>query len=76
MWNVIKELLSSKKAIMAIVGVIVWFAGYLGLHLDAAALAEAITPIIVYILGQSVADHGKEAAKITAAALPKMTVVK
>lgn len=61
---VLKELLSSKKFVTAMIAVIVWLVGRLGLHVDAETLAGAITPLLVFIAGQSVADHGKSEALI------------
>ncbi len=70
MWNTIKEMLKSKKALMALISVAVWLGGKLGLHMDTTELLGVVTPLWTYVLAQGVADHGKEAAKITAAAPP------
>lgn len=59
-----KELLTSKKFIASIVGVIVTIAGKYGLELDEAALATIISPLIAYIVGQGIADHGKNKSEI------------
>jgi hypothetical protein len=67
MWTTVKEMLKSKKALMALVSATVWIAGKAGLHLDNATLLGAVTPLWTYVLGQGIADHGKEAAKISAA---------
>ncbi len=66
MWTTIKTMLQSKKALMALVAVAVWIGGKAGLHLDNTELLGAVTPLWTYVLGQSIADHGKEAAKIAA----------
>lgn len=50
------DLLTSKKAIATAAGVIATAAG----HPDVGAAVAA------YVLGQSIADHGKEAAKVAA----------
>ena len=58
----------SKKAIAMIVGLvvgpIVGFGDELGLDLDPAELTAVLSTLLVYILGQGVADAGKEQAKI------------
>lgn len=66
MWDTIKEILKSKKAIVAIVAAIVWIAGRFGLQLDQVELAGAVGPLWLYVLSQAFADHGKEAAKAKA----------
>jgi hypothetical protein len=68
MWTTIKTMLESKKALTAAVSVVVWLGGKLGLHLNDATLLGAVTPLWAYILAQGVADHGKGAAQVTAAA--------
>jgi uncharacterized membrane protein YoaK (UPF0700 family) len=64
MWTAIKGMLGSKKFIAAAIGVVVWLVGKLGAHLDSTELTEAITPLLAYIVGQGIADHGKEAVKL------------
>jgi len=63
MWDAIKAMAGSKKAIAALCGVVAGFAGRYGLDLDVEALAVIMAPIVAYILGQGWADAGKEAAK-------------
>lgn len=58
------DILKSKKFQAAIVGLAVAFAGKAGLNLDEAALLTILSPILVYIAGQGLADIGKEKAKI------------
>lgn len=72
MTDMLKTLLTSKKALVALVAALVWGGGKLGLHLDNETLLGAVTPLWAYIIGQGVADHGKEAAKVTAAASERM----
>lgn len=67
MWNAIKEMLSSKKFIASAVGVIVWLLSKAGLDLDAGEATAAISPLLTYILGQGIADHGKSKALTEAA---------
>jgi len=64
MWKAIKEMLGSKKALMAILSAAVWAGGKFGLELDADELLPLVAPLWAYVLGQSVADLGKEKAKI------------
>lgn len=66
MWNTVKDLLKSKKALMALVALIVFVAGRFGLQLDKAELAGVVGPLWAYVIAQGVADKGKEAAKIEA----------
>lgn len=61
MFNTIKTMLKSKKALMALVSLAVWLGGKLGLHLDNETLLGAVSPLWAYILAQGVADHGKAA---------------
>ena len=62
----LKSLLTSKKFLVATLACVVWLVGKLGVHLDNDALLGAVTPLWTYVLGQGIADHGKETAKITA----------
>lgn len=62
-------ILSSKKGVAAIVGAATWGVGKLGLHLSDADVGGIVVPIVGYIIGQGLADHGKEAAVIQAAAV-------
>ena len=65
--NAIKGLLSSKKGLAALVSALVWGIGKVGLDLPTEAVAGIVAPLMAFILGQGIADHGKEAAKIEAA---------
>lgn len=58
------ELLKSKKFQTAVISVIVMVAAKAGLDLDTENLLAIASPLIAYILGQGVADFGKERAKI------------
>ena len=64
MLNALKELISSKKALMAIASAIVAGVAKLGLELDTEAVLTIITPLVSFVIGQGVADLGKEAAKV------------
>lgn len=59
----LRDLLTSKKAIAAIAGVIVAAVGRIGLDLDTEVVTQIIAPLIAYIVGQGIADAGKEAVK-------------
>lgn len=62
------EALTSKKAAATVAAGIVAAIGLLGLHLDPAPLAVALSPLLTYIAAQGIADHGKEAAQLNLAA--------
>lgn len=71
-WTTVKALLSSKKFIAALIAALVWLGGKVGLHVDSETMAGIVGPIVAYVLGQGIADHGKEAAQIAAdASAPK-----
>ena len=71
MLDAIKGLLSSKKALAAIAGVVVTLVGQLGIDLDTDALVVLITPIVAFVVGQGIADNGKEAAKVASGDPPQ-----
>lgn len=54
------QLLTSKKAIAAATGVIIAAAARIGLDLPADAVNQILAPIVAYIVGQGIADFGKE----------------
>lgn len=58
--NTLKDLLGSKKAIMAIAGLLTGLAAKVGMDIDTEALVVVLSPIVAYILGQGLADQGKE----------------
>jgi uncharacterized membrane protein (DUF441 family) len=64
MSHLFKQLLTSKKALAAIAGFIVAAVGRVGLDLDPDAVTQVLAPIVAYIVGQGIADAGKEAMKI------------
>jgi hypothetical protein len=66
--NVVKDMLASKKFIAVLVTIAVWVGGRFGFEVDELTLTPVFAALAAYILGQGIADHGKEAAKITAAA--------
>lgn len=63
MWQTFKDLLKSKKAMMAFISSGVWVAGKFGLQLDTEELLPVVGPLWGYIAAQAGADWGKEAHK-------------
>jgi len=63
MLNTLKEMLTSKKFIASLAGVIVAGAAKIGLDLDTEAVALIVSPIVSYILAQGWADTGKYVTK-------------
>ena len=57
-------LIGSKKFQAAVIAVVVMVGAEIGLDLDTEALLAIVSPLIAYILGQGIADHGKEAEKL------------
>lgn len=57
-------ILKSKKFQAAVVGIIVALAGKVSLDLDEGALLTILSPILIYIAGQGLADIGKSKAEI------------
>jgi hypothetical protein len=64
MLDVLKEMLTSKKFLAAVAGVLVAAAARIGLDLPVEDVAAVLAPIIAYIVGQGWADAGKEAIKM------------
>lgn len=65
MMNTLKDAFTSKKFLATVIGaVVITLASALGLSEDQATKVAAM--ICAYVLGQSVADVGKEKAKIEA----------
>lgn len=63
--SVLLDLLSSKKAIVAIGAVVVMIAGHYGFALPSEDATKIAGLAAAYVIGQGVADHGKEAALIS-----------
>ncbi len=64
MKQAIKELLESKKFLAAILAIVVWAVGRLGIDMSTEQLAPIVGSLWTYIVGQAIADHGKSKAKI------------
>lgn len=59
-----KDLFSSKKFIAMLAGIIVVVLGNNGIVIPEAAVMDVLTPIVAYIVGQGIADNGKEREKL------------
>ena len=64
MKQALKDMLGSKKATAMIVGFLVGLGGKYGLDLPPEELTAILSPVLAYILGQGIADVGKEKARI------------
>ena len=64
MLQTIKNMLSSKKALAMIVGLLVSGAGKYGLEIPTEELTTVLSPLLAYIVGQGIADVGKEKARM------------
>jgi len=63
MREMIRSLLSSKKAVAAIAGVVVIGASRAGIVLPPEATHDLVAVVVAYLIGQGLADVGKEAVK-------------
>ena len=62
---IVPDFLKSKKAWAAIIGTIGGVLALFGIDgLSETQLAAALSPLVAYIIGQGIADTGKEKAKI------------
>lgn len=66
MMDALKILFTSKKFLMAIAATLVTLGAKYGLNLDPELIALIVGTFATAIIGQGIADHGKEAAKINA----------
>lgn len=65
MSGIVKELLASKKFLAALAGAaVVVLNKAIGLELPEADVLKILGVIASYIVGQGIADHGKEKAKV------------
>ena len=75
MWKEIKpvlgQILKSKKALALIAGAIVWGLAQAGVGASPDQVLPLLGFIASYLVGQGIADKGKEEAKIIAASLGK-----
>ena len=63
--NIILGLLNSKKFVVMVAGMIVTFAAKYKLNLDTITVETLVAALIAWVIGQGIADMGKEAAKIS-----------
>lgn len=67
MKQMLLALLASKKAIMTVLGAALYLVAQRCAWLDPAQASELLYPFVAYIVGQGIADHGKESRKVTVA---------
>lgn len=60
------KLLTSKKFLATVAGVLVALGSKIGLDLPTEATLSIVGAIAAYVIGQGIADNGKEAAKVAA----------
>jgi len=65
MLDTLKGLIASKKAVAMIVGVLMGAFGK-KLGLDETSVTQIVGAVMAYVIGQGIADHGKEAVKAKA----------
>jgi hypothetical protein len=59
MWKLIGEILTSKKAIATMAGVLIVASNRIGLQLPEEAITQIIGAIAAYVVSQGLADFGK-----------------
>jgi len=64
--SLLGELLSSKKFLVLVAGLLTVLAGRLGLDLDEETSNRIVAMIVAYLVGQGLADVGKSRARIDA----------
>lgn len=63
MWKVVSELLTSKKAIATIAGVLIVATNRAGLQLPEEAVTQIVGAIAAYVVSQGLADFGKNSTR-------------
>ena len=61
MWKLFAEVLTSKKAIATIAGVLLVITNKIGLQLPEEAVTQIVAAIAAYVVSQGLADFGKAA---------------
>ena len=61
--QIIKTMLSSKKFIAMLAGLIATLVAKIGWHVDTETINQVIALVVSYVVGQGIADAGKEKAK-------------
>jgi len=65
---IFRAVFGSKKAVATLAAIIVWALGRFGLDVSPGELQPIIAALLAYVLGQGLADVGKEARKVEGAA--------
>lgn len=63
MLDIVKQFLTSKKALATLAAILVWVAGRFGWNIGEETLLPIIGMLATFVLAQGWADHGKEAVK-------------
>ena len=61
MWKLLAEVLTSKKAIATMAGVLIVASNRIGLQLPEEAITQIMGAIAAYVVSQGLADFGKAA---------------
>ena len=61
MWKLLAEILTSKKAIATIAGVLLVATNKIGLNLPEEAVTQIVAAIAAYVVSQGLADFSKNA---------------
>ena len=61
MWKLLAEVLTSKKALATIAGVLVVATNRIGLNLPEEAVTQIVAAIAAYVVSQGLADFSKNA---------------
>ena len=64
MGKAISDLFQSKKALIAIATMLAGGLAHLGWNMTTADILPILSPLMAYIVGQGIADHGKERVKV------------
>ena len=64
MWKLLGEILTSKKAIATMAGVLIVATNKIGLQLPEEAVTQIIGAIAAYVVSQGMADWGKSAKQL------------
>ncbi len=66
MKKILRDLFGSKKFVVMLSAIIVYVASRFGFEVSPSIADNLLAFVAAYLVGQGIADHGKEAAKITA----------
>jgi len=61
MWKLLAEILTSKKAIATMAGVLIVATNKIGLNLPEEAVTQIVAAIAAYVVSQGLADFSKNA---------------